>query len=196
MEQPLGCAVGNALEVREAIDTLRGHGPDDFTEHCLVVAAEMVLLADRCSTTGEGRAILLGAIESGKAIAKFREWMRAQDGNDAVLDDVALMPQASLVADLPSPQNGHIAAVNAMEVGLATVGLGAGRQKKGEPIDHAVGVVLAKKVGDYVEEGESLLTIHANAEQQLAEARGRLLSAYRWSDTPVEAPPLIRRIIH
>jgi pyrimidine-nucleoside phosphorylase len=196
MEQPLGCAVGNALEVREAIDTLQGRGPDDFTEHCIVVATEMVLLADRCSTAEEGRAILLQAIESGKAIAKFREWMRAQGGNDAVVDDAALMQQASLQADLPSPQNGYIEAINAMEVGLATVALGAGRLKKGDPIDHAVGAVLNKKVGDHVQEGESLLTIHANAEQRLADARNRLLSAYRWSDAPVAAPPLIRSIIH
>jgi len=195
MEQPLGCAVGNALEVAEAIDTLQGKGPQDFNEHCLVVAAEMLLLGGKCATTEEGRVMLMQVVESGQAIAKFREWVRAQGGDDGVVEDPALMPQSRLVKDLTSPQDGYIQAINAMEVGLATVALGAGRQKKSEPIDHAVGVVLKKKVGERVEEGEPLLVIHANDEQRLAEARASLLAAYQWSDAPVEAPALIRRII-
>lgn len=195
MEQPLGCAVGNALEVAEAIDTLLGKGPQDFYEHCLVVAAEMLLLGEKCATAEEGRAMLVQGVESGQAIAKFREWVRAQGGDDGVVDDPALMPQSRLVIDLTSPQDGYIQAFNAMKVGLATVALGAGRQKKGEPIDHAVGVVLKKKVGERVEKEEPLLAIHANDEQRLAEARASLLAAYQWSDAPVEAPALIRRII-
>lgn len=195
MEQPLGYAVGNALEVAEAIATLRGGGPEDFLEHCLVVAAEMLLLAEKCATPEAGREMLMQAVESGRAIAKFREWVGAQGGDEWVVDDPTLMPQARLLEDLGSPQSGYIAAINAMEVGWATVVLGAGRQKKGEPIDHAVGVVLRKKVGEHVEKGEPLVTIHANDEQRLAEARGMLLGAYAWSDAPVEPAPLIRRII-
>lgn len=195
MEQPLGYAVGNALEVAEAIATLHGRGPEDFMEHCLVVAAEMLLLGEKCTTAEAGKEMLMHAIESGQAIAKFREWVQAQGGDERVVDDPSLMPQAHLVKDLKSPQAGYIAALNAMEVGLATVALGAGRQKKGEPIDHAVGVVLHKKLGERVEEGEPLLTIHANDEHRLAEAREQLLGAYAWSDVPLKPAPLIRRII-
>ena len=187
--------MGNALEVAEAIDALQGRGPQDFYEHCLVVAAEMLLLGGKCATAEEGRVMLMQVVESGRAIAKFREWVRAQGGDDGVVEDPALMPQSRLVKDLTSPQDGYIQAINAMEVGLATVALGAGRQKKGEPIDHAVGVVLKKKVGERVEKGEPLLAIHANDEQRLAEARASLLAAYQWSDAPVEAPALVRRII-
>jgi len=195
MEQPLGYAVGNALEVAEAIATLQGRGPADFTEHCLVVAAEMLLLGEKCVTAEAGRAMLLQAIESGQAIAKFREWVHAQGGDERVVDDTTLMLQAQLVTDLVSPQSGYIGGINAMEVGLATVALGAGREIKGAAIDHAVGVVLKKKVGNGVEKGESLLTIHASDEQRLTEARERLLAAYQWSDAPATPAPLIRQII-
>jgi len=164
-------------------------------EHCLVVAAEMLLLGEKCTTAEAGKEMLMQAIESGQAIAKFREWVQAQGGDERVVDDASVMPQARLVEDLKSPQAGYIAAINAMEVGLATVALGAGRQKKGEPVDHAVGVVLHKKVGESVEEGEPLLTIHANDERRLAEAREQLLGAYTWSDVPHKPAPLIRRII-
>jgi len=195
MEQPLGYAVGNALEVAEAIATLQGRGPADFTEHCLVVAAEMLLLGEKCVAAEAGRAMLLQAIESGQAIAKFREWVHAQGGDERVVDDTTLMLQAQLVTDLVSPQSGYIGGINAMEVGLATVALGAGREIKGAAIDHAVGVVLKKKVGNGVEKGESLLTIHASDEQRLTEARERLLAAYQWSDAPATPAPLIRQII-
>jgi len=155
----------------------------------------MLLLAGKCTTVEAGRTMLQEAIASGRAIAKFREWVRAQGGDERVVDDITIMPQARLVCELESPQGGYIAAINAMQVGMATVALGAGRQKKGEPIDHAVGVVLHKKVGERVAVGEPLLTIYANDEQQLAEARDRLLTAYRWSNTPVRPAPLIRRVI-
>jgi len=195
MDQPLGYAVGNALEVAEAIATLQGRGPADFTEHCLVVAAEMLLLAGKCATAEAGRVMLVQAIESGRAMAKFREWVQAQGGEARVVDDITLMPQARLVTELKSPRSGYIAAINAMQIGMATVALGAGRQKKGEAIDHAVGVVLHRKVGDRVEKDESLLTIHANDERHLAEAQEKLLAACQWSDAPIEPAPLIRRII-
>ncbi len=195
MEQPLGYAVGNALEVAEAIATLQGQGPEDLVEHCLVVAAEMLVLAEKCPTPEAGRDLLTAAIDSGDAVAKFREWVRAQGGDDRVVDDPALMPQARLAKPLPSPQSGYVAAINAMEVGLATVALGAGRQKKGDRVDHAVGVVLHKKVGEFVEKDEPLLTIHANDSERMEEARQQLLNAYQWSDSPVEPPALIRRII-
>jgi pyrimidine-nucleoside phosphorylase len=195
MEQPLGLAVGNTLEVSEAIATLRGSGPADFAEHCLVIAAEMLLLAGRYTTLDEARSALLMALRRGDALAKLQEWVGVQGGDAHVVDYPEIMPQARLVVDLPAPCSGYVAAIDAMDVGMAAVALGAGRQKKGEAIDHAVGMVLKKKVGERVEAGEPLLTIHANDESRLSEAQAGLLQAYRWSDVPVTPAPLIRRII-
>jgi pyrimidine-nucleoside phosphorylase len=195
MDQPLGRAVGNALEVAEAMETLQGRGPQDLLEHSLVIAAEMLLLAGKCKTPDEGRGLLEEAIRSGKAIAKFGEWVQAQGGEAAVVENPKVMPQASLVEDLPSPRAGYISAINAAEVGLATVALGAGRAKKGDAVDHAVGVVLQAKVGDRVKQGQTLLRIHANEENRLSEAHDRLLGAYEWSTEFVQPPRLIRRII-
>jgi pyrimidine-nucleoside phosphorylase len=195
MDQPLGLAVGNALEVAEAIATLRDAGPADFTEHCLVIGAEMLLLAGRCTTPEEARAALLTALHRGDALGKLEEWVAAQGGDAHVVNHPEIMPQARLVADLLAPCSGYVAAIDAMAFGMAAVALGAGRQKKGEAIDHGVGIVLKKKVGEAVDAGEPLLTIHANEESRLAEAQGSLLQAYRWSNVPVTPAPLIRRII-
>ena len=195
MDQPLGRAVGNALEVEEAIVTLRGFGPADLTEHCLVIAAEMLLLGNRCSTLEAAKSALRRAMHRGEAVAKLREWLRAQGGDDRVVDHPQMMPRARFVADLAAPRSGYLGGISAMGVGLAAVALGAGRQKKGDAIDHAVGIVLNKKVGERVEAGESLLTVHANDKGRLAEAQSMLLQAYHWSDVPVAPPPLIRRII-
>ena len=195
MEQPLGNAVGNALEVAEAIATLRGAGPVDFTEHCLVVAAEMLFLGEKATSPEAARKILHRCLESGDALRKFEEWVRAQGGDSRVVDDITLLPRARLREDLQSPRDGYIAAIDAMRVGIATVDLGAGRAKKGDPIDHAVGVVLHKKVGDLVATGEALLTIHANDADRLASSKVALLAAYAWSEAPVRAAPLVRGII-
>ncbi|HID87424.1 MAG TPA: thymidine phosphorylase, partial [Anaerolineae bacterium] len=195
MNQPLGRAVGNALEVIEAIETLKGAGPEDFLEHCLVVAAQMLLLAERCRDSQEAREMLLEALNSGRALEKLGDLIEGQKGDRRVIDDPTLLPRARIVEELPSPRAGYVAALDAMEVGLTAMLLGAGRARKGEPIDHAVGIVLHKKIGDTVEKGEPLLTIHANDEQKLADARRRLLDAYTWSNEPVEPPPLIHQII-
>lgn len=203
MNQPLGYAVGNALEVREAIDTLHGGGPEDFREHCLTVGGMMLLLAGNVPQTGqsvssldEARDILIRALEDGSAWHKFVEWITAQEGDRAMLEAPGLLPGASLVEDLPSPSAGIIAEIDAFQVGKTAVLLGGGREKKGDPIDYAVGIVHHKKVGDRVEEGEPLLTIHANDPGSLAEARQRLLSAIRWSHQPVRPPPQTHRIIN
>jgi pyrimidine-nucleoside phosphorylase len=195
MNQPLGRAVGNALELKEAIETLHGQGPTDFTKHCLAIAGQMLLLAERASDVQEARKLLLNELDSGRAWRKFREWIAAQGGDVAYVDDPSLLPRATFVEHLPSPRSGYIASLNAMEVGLTMALLGGGRTRKGEPIDHAVGVVLAKKIGDYVNKDEPLLTIHANDEQKLIKAKQRLLGAYSWSDEPVERPPLLHEII-
>lgn len=195
MNQPLGRAVGNALELKEAIVTLHGHGPADFLEHCLTIAGQMLLLAHRARDTQEARKLLLNELDSGRAWHKFRDWIVGQGGDVAYIDDPSLLPQATIVEPLPSPHSGYVAALDAMEVGLTAALLGGGRAHKGDPIDHAVGIVLAKKIGDYVNDGETLLTIHANDEQKLTDARPRLLDAYSWSDELVERPPRIPQII-
>ena len=195
MNQPLGRAVGNALELKEVIATLHGHGPTDFLEHCLVIAGQMLLLADRAPDAQEAREMLLHELDSGRAWRKFRDWIMSQGGDEAFIDDPSLLPQATFIEPLPSPRSGYVAGLDAMEVGLTAGLLGGGRARKGDPIDRAVGVVLAKKIGDYVKNGEPLLTIHANNEQKLTDARRKLLDAYSWSDEPVERPPLVHEII-
>jgi pyrimidine-nucleoside phosphorylase len=195
MNQPLGRAVGNALELKEAIVTLHGNGPTDFLEHCLIIASQMLLLANRVPDAQEARELLLHKLDSGQAWRKFRDWIAGQGGDVAYIDNPSLLPQATFVEPLPSPRSGYVAGLDAMEVGLAAALLGGGRARKGDPIDHAVGVVLAKKIGDYVKKGEALLAIHANDEQKLTNARRRLLDAYSWSDDPIERPPLVYKII-
>ncbi len=196
MNQPLGQAVGNALEVREAIDTLHGGGPPDFREHCLTVAGMILLLAGKVPDLDEARSILIRSLDDGSAWRKFMEWLVAQGSDRAVLEAPGLLPNASLIEDVPSPRAGFITEIDAYEVGLTAVMLGGGREKKGDPIDYSVGIVHHKKVGDWVEEGEPLLAIHANDQGKLAEARSRLLSAIGWSDEPVTPPPHTHKIIH
>ncbi|HDN80465.1 MAG: pyrimidine-nucleoside phosphorylase [Chloroflexi bacterium] len=195
MNQPLGLAVGNALEVKEAIDTLQGRGPQDFVEHCIVVAAEIVRLAGKARDSRQARSMVEKALKEGKAWEKFVEWIEAQGGDRAVVEDPSLLPQARYQEPLLSPRSGYISELNAMEVGMAAVILGAGREKKGEPIDHSVGIVLHKKIGNYVEKNEPLLTIYANDLSRLEEARKRLLGAFSWSEMEPSPPPLIYEVI-
>jgi pyrimidine-nucleoside phosphorylase len=195
MNQPLGNAVGNALEVKEAIATLHGGGPPDFREHCLTVAGMLLLLADKASDLNEARRLLAGSLDDGSAWNKFVEWITAQGGERAMLEDPDLLPVAALIEDVLAPQSGTIAEIDALEVGQTAVLLGGGREKKGDLIDYAVGVVHHKKVGDQVEKGDLLLTIHANDGSSLAQARQRLLAAMRWSEERVTLPPHTRTII-
>ncbi len=202
MNQPFGCAVGNALEVREAIETLQSGGPADFREHCLTVAGLILVLADKVPQAGrkietldEARSVLLRALDDGSAWHKFVDWITAQGGDPAVLEAPGLLPRASRVEDLAATRAGYIAEIDAGQVGLICVRLGGGREKKGDPIDYAVGIVLHKKVGDRVEKGERLLTIYADDEIRLAEARHQLLAAIHWSDEPVTPPPHTHKII-
>jgi pyrimidine-nucleoside phosphorylase len=195
MSQPLGRAVGNALELKEALDTLHGQGPPDLLEHCLGVAGQMLILGGKARDVGEARTILLEALHSGRALGKFREWIAAQGGNLAAVDDPSRLPQAAIVQDVPAPRTGCVASLDAMEAGLTAMLLGAGRARKGDPVDHAVGVVLHAKIGDHVEVGQPLLTLHANDAGKLAQARERLLAAYTWSEEAVQAPPLVYEII-
>lgn len=195
MNQPLGFAVGNALEVKEAIDTLRGAGPPDFTEHCLTVATQMLLLAGGSKREEQARQRLDDLLQSGRAIGKLKDLVSAQGGDPTPVEDPALLPRANLVQHIPSEQQGYISQLDAMEVGLTALELGAGRTRKGEAVDHAVGIVLHKKIGDRVERGERLFTIHAQSRQDLERAREHLLTAYAWQDDPVQPPSLITHIL-
>jgi pyrimidine-nucleoside phosphorylase len=195
MNQPLGNAVGNAVEVKEAIDTLHGAGPADFRNHCLTVAGKMVELAGKAPNLETAQEILARSLDDGTAWAKFVEWVTAQGGDQAVIDNPDLLPQASLVETVPAPQSGFIAAIDAAEVGKTGVMLGGGRTKKGDPIDYSVGIIHHAKVGDEVAQGDPLLTIHANNSDTLAAARQRLLAAIAWSETVIAPPSHIRKII-
>jgi pyrimidine-nucleoside phosphorylase len=195
MDQPLGNSVGNALEVREAIETLKRQGPSDFLNLCLTVGAQMLLLGGKAADASEGKSLLLTKLISGDALAKFRQWVVAQGGDPRVVDNPDLLPKAAIVDVLPSPESGYISGINAEVVGLTSVLLGGGRSKKGDAVDPAVGVVLKAKVGDRVQVGTPLLNIHANDPGRLLEARERLLTAYRFSAVPVVRPKLIHQVI-
>lgn len=196
MNQPLGWAVGNSLEVREAIDTLHGAGPQDFLEHCLVVGGEMLALGGQAQDAVQGRALVEQAIESGAAWQKFRQMVIAQGGDVRYLDEPQRFPIAGIVRVSTAPASGYLARVKTDEIGMATVGLGGGRLQKGDPVDHAVGLMLHLKVGEWITAGEPLFTVHANDEARCAEAERRVLAALTFSETPVEALPLFyKRVI-
>jgi len=165
MSQPLGYAIGNALEVKEAIDTLKGHGPEDLTELCLTLGSQMVYLAEKASTIEEARELLLEAIQSGKALEKMKDFISSQGGNAEVVDNPDLLPKAKYMIPYNASEDGWIGEMVANEIGTAAMLLGAGRATKESTIDLAVGIVLKKKVGDQVKKGELILEIHSNSEQ-------------------------------
>jgi pyrimidine-nucleoside phosphorylase len=195
MDQPLGRAVGNALELKEALETLNGRGPADFHRHCLVVAGQMLLLAGITGDEEQASMRLVELLDNGEALRKFRDWIAAQGGDLSYIDDPTKLPQANLVQEVPAPHTGYVAGLDARAVGLTSMLLGGGRAAKGDKIDHAVGVVLQVKVGDRVEQGQPLMTIHANDSAKLSGARNNLLAAVEWSDEPVSPPDLIHQIV-
>ncbi len=190
MNQPLGNAVGNSLEVVEAIETLQGNGPEDFLEHCLHVSAHMLVLGKRARDLAAGRALAEKSIADGSAFEKFRVLVRAQGGDVSYADDTSKFPRAEHVEVVKAPRNGYLAEIQARTVGEAAVVLGAGRARKSDPVDHAVGFLIHHKVGDQVEKGKPLFTIHANHAEKLAEARDAVLLAHVFSGQPVERLPL------
>lgn len=164
MSQPLGAAIGNALEVREAIDTLRGNGPQDLEELCLALGRQMVFLAGKASSLEEAEEKLREAIRNGKALAKFKEFIANQGGDASIVDDPDKLPTAAYRIEVPAKSDGVVASIVADEIGTAAMLLGAGRATKDSEIDLAVGLMLNKKIGNKVAAGESLVTIHANRE--------------------------------
>jgi len=195
MNQPLGCAVGNALEVREAVNTLKGRGPRDFEEHCLTVAAHMLLLARQASSLAAARRLARAALDEERGLAKFEALVRAQGGDPAFLQDLDLLPSAPIRGSLPTWSSGWVCEANARLIGEASVRLGAGRSRKEDRIDHAVGIVLRHKVGDSVRRGEALCDVHARTQEQLEQALKELRLAFRLARQPVDSLPLFYRTI-
>jgi pyrimidine-nucleoside phosphorylase len=193
MNQPLGEAVGNALEVIEAIETLRGRGPADLREHCLHVSAEMLALGRRAPDTSAGLTLAEQAISSGAALDKFRLLVQVQGGESSYVDQPERFPATRYIETVKATRGGFLSRVDARVIGEAAVLLGAGRARKGDPVDHAVGFQVLAKVGNRLEPGMPLITIHANDQGRLAEARQNLEAAFQWSDAPVPALPLFYR---
>ncbi len=187
MDQPLGRAVGNALEVREALATLRGEGPADFSELVLDASAHLLALSDLGVDRVEARRRAERAVADGAAVAAYERWVRAQGGDP----DPEALPKAPLVRKVRAPRDGYVARLAALPVGLAALHLGAGRRTKDDPIDHSVGVVCHRKRGDAVERGETLVEIHARDEETAREAAGAVLTAYELADEPPVARPIV-----
>lgn len=194
MSQPLGFAIGNALEVKEAIDTLKGEGPEDLTELSLTLGSHMVYLAKKADTLAEARLMLENAIKDGSALKAFKVFLEAQGGDASVVDEPARLPQAKYMFELEAKEDGYVAEITADEVGTAAMLLGAGRATKDSVIDLAVGLVLRKKIGDPVKKGESLVTIHSNFEN-IDEVKEKLYENIKISQEKAEKPTLIYKEI-
>ncbi|MGE5674025.1 MAG: pyrimidine-nucleoside phosphorylase [Mycobacterium leprae] len=184
MDQPLGYAIGNALEVAEAIETLRGFGPKDLEEVCLSLGAQMLRLAGVAEDASAARKMLTRALRSGQGLNKLIEMVEAQGGDSSYVRQPVKLPKAGRIVPLPAPTAGHVTHIEALEVGLSAMMLGAGRETKDSVIDMAVGLVLKKKVGDRVEAGESLVDLHINDDSRLAAVQERLLNAFTIGATP------------
>lgn len=193
MSQPLGRAIGNALELKEAIDTLKGEGPEDLTELVLTLGSQMVVLAEQAKTLDEARQLLLNAINDGTALAKFKVFLEQQGGDATVVDDPDKLPTAQYKIEYKAKSNGVVSELIANEIGVASMMLGAGRQTKEDEIDLSVGIVLHKKVGDTVQVGEPLLTIHSNR-QNVDDVIDKLDQSITIQEHS-EAPTLIHKII-
>lgn len=193
MSQPLGYAIGNALEVKEAIDTLKGEGPEDLTELVLTLGSQMVVLAKKAETLEEARELLKEVIANGKALDKFRTFLHNQGGDETVVDHPERLPQAEFVIDVPAKQTGVLSNMVADEIGIAAMLLGAGRATKEDEIDLAVGLMLRKKVGEAVKEGEPLVTIYSNREN-VDDVIAKIYANISIADSAVE-PTLIHSIV-
>lgn len=196
MSQPLGITIGNALEVEEAIDTMKGFGSPDLLELCVELGAELMMKAGLTSSRQEAVEALTEVLESGKALEKFRAFIEAQGGDGSVVDDPRrVLPHAKYVEDLISAHSGYVVGVNAEELGVAARILGAGRKKKDDIIDHTAGIVVAKKVGDYINAGETIAQMRSGNAHSLAAVTSLVYEAFTLSPNPQEANALICDII-
>jgi pyrimidine-nucleoside phosphorylase len=196
MQQPLGRAVGNALEIAEAIAVLHGAGPADISELCYHEVAELLLMTGKAADMAEAQQTVAHAVSSGAGVAKLAEVVAAQGGDARQVEQPDLLPVAPVHAMLTAPRSGFVASIDAEQVGLVSMHLGAGRFKKGEQIDHRTGLFLYAKTGEYVKDGEPLVMVHARTEHEVDAVRAALPGCYTWSDAPVTVEPLIHEIIH
>lgn len=185
MEQPLGHAVGNALEVAEAIATLKGQGPADLTELALVAASEMLVLGKKAKAAASARRLAEAALADGRGLARFRQLVEAQGGDVRMVDDPSRLPRAPRVETLRATRTAYVRRVNAEGIGIASVHLGAGREKKGDPIDHRTGIVLHAKVGDRVERGQPFADVHVAGKPGDADAIEEVRASFQWSSARV-----------
>lgn len=195
MDQPLGFAVGNALEVREAIDTLNGRGPRDFTELCLALGSQMLIAGGKAENTEEAEALLKRAIEDGSALRKLADFVEAQGGDRDAVYHQEKLPRASIVREVAAPAGGYLSGIRCDEVGVCSLMLGGGRETKESVIDLSVGLVLRRKKGDYVKAGETIAELHANDEKKADEAEKRFLAACVIRDEAPEKTSLIKAVI-
>ena len=195
MDQPLGRAVGNALEVKEAIDTLKGQGPEDFTELCITLGALMLITGGMAKDVETAESMLKAVIEDGSALNKLAEFVKAQGGGEAYVYHPELLPKAEITEPLLSPVSGYIQKIICDEVGICSLILGGGRETKESEIDLSVGIILNKKVGEYVSEGEVLAYIHANDKEKLFACKDRLIKAYQLGNTKPEKAKVIKGIV-
>ena len=194
MDIPLGYYIGNALEVREAVEVLRGHGCPDLTGVCITLAANMLHLCNGWPIE-EATKQAETAIASGRAFEQMKRWIAAQGGDARVLDDVSLLPQASVQYELKAPQAGYIHHMDAQKIGESSAMLGAGRKTKEDAIDFAAGIVLKEKTGAKVEQGQTLAVLHTNRPETIADAERVFLEAIRWGSDAPEVQPLIYGIV-
>lgn len=194
MSQPLGEAIGNALEVQEAIDTLQGKGPKDLEELCLTLGSQMVYLAGQASSLEDAREKLIEVMNNGKALESFKTFLSAQGGDASVVDDPSKLPQAQFKIEVEAKEDGYVSEIVADEIGAAAMLLGAGRATKESEIDLAVGLMLRKKVGDSVKKGESLVTIYANREN-VEDVKAKIYENMKISKEHVDAPTLVHGIV-
>ncbi len=195
MSQPLGFAIGNGLEVIEAVETLKGNGPADLTELCLTLGANMAVIGGAAETFDAAHQMLVDNIANGKALAKFRQFVKAQDGNDAVVEDYSLLPQAAYKHEVKAPSDGYIAAFENEAVGICAMLLGAGRVDMSSQIDLSAGIQLAVKIGDRVASGDVIATLYSNDQSSLAEVEQKLIAAISIQATPCAAAQLIKAIV-
>ena len=195
MDQPLGRAVGNSLEVREAIDTLRGEGPADFKEVVFALGSQMLMLSGRAADEKEARALMEGVIEDGSALDKFAQFVRAQGGDAAPVYDTSLLPVAGKTLEVTAKESGYVHRILAEDIGIACMTLGGGRETKESAIDLSVGIILEKKNGDAVSDGEVLATIYGNDDAKMQAAYEKIAHAYEIAKEPAAFVPVVREYI-
>lgn len=195
MNQPLGCKIGNSCEVIEAIDTLKGRGPDDLNEVSVHVAAEMLLLTGKASNETEAFALVHDAIQSGRALESFRDFVTAQGGNPNIIDDYSLLPGAKYALEVKLPGEGFVVSLNAEEAGTAAMMIGCGRRTKDDAVDHGAGILLLKKYGDYCNSSDTAAILYANDKSLLNDAADTLRRAYKLSSVKPTICHMIKKVI-